>query len=121
MEGVLRPLAANGFFADTGMLGPRECRGARPWYKPGRGVADGSRAIEVFRPGIGVLGIGFAVIEASDSGGEGGVASGSGVSGFVCGGVEAVGDESVVTEVDASDAGERGRNASPARAFDVLR
>jgi hypothetical protein len=69
-----------------------------------------------FRLGIGVEGTGLEEIGASDNGGDGGVLSGRRVSGFTRGGVEAVvGDESVVAVVDASEAGERGRNESPAR------
>lgn len=76
IEGVARPLGVAALFAETGMLGPRECRGGREEYNPGRGVAEGSSAMEPFRVGIGVEGTGFEAIEASDSGGEGGVTSG---------------------------------------------
>lgn len=38
--------------------------------------------MELFRIGMGVVGTGFAVTEASDSGGDGGVASGRTASGF---------------------------------------
>jgi hypothetical protein len=59
---------------------------------------------------------------ASDSGGDGGVVSGRRASGFVRGGVDAaVGEERVVAVVDASEAGERVRNESPARWFETLR
>lgn len=119
IEGVARPLGVAVGLAE--MLGPRECRGARE-YKPGRGVADGSMAMELFRLGIGVENAGFAGIDASDNGGDGGVMSGREASGFVCGGVEAfVGEERVVAEVDVSDTGERGRSESPASRFEVLR
>jgi hypothetical protein len=70
---------------------------------------------------MGVVGKGFAETEASDNGGDGGVASASAVSGCVRGGVEVVGDERVVADVDASDTGERGRKESPASRLDVLR
>jgi hypothetical protein len=103
------------------MLGFRECLG-RESYRPARGVAAGSCAIDCLRLSIGVAGTGFVASGASDSGGEGGVVSGRRVSDLVRGGVEAVvGEERVVADVDASEAGERGRNASPARWFDTLR
>lgn len=52
----------------------------------------------------------FAVKEASERGGEGGVAvTAEEVSDLSGGGVEAVGEESVVAEVEASETGERGR------------
>jgi len=71
---------------------------------------------EAFRVGIGVAGMGLVDTGASDNGGDGGVISGRRESDLVCGGVEAaVGDERVVADVDASEAGERGRNESPAR------
>jgi hypothetical protein len=80
-------------------------------------VAAGSFvAIEGFRLGMGVEGTGLAEMGASDSGGEGGVVSGRRLSAFECGGVEAaVGEERVVAEVDASETGERGLNASRER------
>jgi hypothetical protein len=72
--------------------------------------------------GIGVEGTGLVESGASESGGEGGVVSGRRASGLVRGGVEAVvGEERVVADVDASEAGERGRNESPDRWFDTLR
>ena len=114
---MARPLAAElGGRDDPDMLGPRECRGARA-YIPARGVVPGSSgAIEFFRLGMGVAGTGFAVMGASESGGDGGVVSGCRTSAIECGGVEAaVGEESVVAVVDASDIGERGLKASPAR------
>jgi hypothetical protein len=70
---------------------------------------------------MGVVGTGFAETEASDNGGDGGVASASAGSGCVRGGVDAVGDDRVVADVDASDTGERGRNELLARILDVLR
>jgi hypothetical protein len=61
-------------------------------------------------------------MEASDKGGDGGVASGSTVSAFVRGGVDAaVGEERVVADVEASETGERGRRESPASRLEVLR
>lgn len=122
IEGVARPLGVAAGFIEFGILGPRECRGGRAEYMPGRGVAEGSNAMELFRIGMGVEGTGFAAIEASDKGGEGGVASGSIESAFERGGVEAVvGEDSVVADVDVSETGERGRKESPASRFDVLR
>lgn len=113
IEGVARPLVLP--FADTGMLGPRECRGGRDWYAPGRGVVAGSRAIDPFRRGTGVAGTVLALIEASDRGGDGGVASVRTVSDFECGGVDAVvGEEREVAEVAVSETGERGRRESEA-------
>jgi hypothetical protein len=71
---------------------------------------------------MGVEGKGLVESGASDSGGDGGVMSGRRASGFDWGGVDAaVGEERVVADVDASEAGERGRNESPARWFDTLR
>lgn len=65
---------------------------------------------------MGVAGIALVVGGASDKGGDGGVASGRRPSGFVRGGVDAaVGEDTVVADVEASEAGERGRNESPAR------
>ncbi len=123
IDGVARPPAVTEFLAaDKGMLGPRECLGGRAWYKPGRGVTEAFAAMELFRIGMGVIGEGLPVTETSDSGGDGGVASGSDVSGFVCGGVEAaVGDERPVADVDVSDTGERGRNVLPDSRLPVLR
>jgi hypothetical protein len=124
MEGVARPLALGvaAGLTEVEILGPRECRGVREEYMPGRGVAEGSNAIEVFLFGIGVAGTGFAAIEASDKGGEGGVASGRSDSAFERGGVEAVvGEDSVVADVDVSETGERARKDSPASRFEVLR
>lgn len=115
IDGVVRPLAPI-LGRGAGMLGPRECLGARDCCGPGRGVAAGSRAIDPFRLGIGVAGSGPDEGGASDRGGEGGVASGRRLSDLFRGGVDAaVGEERVVAVVDASEAGERGRNASPAR------
>jgi hypothetical protein len=72
--------------------------------------------MDPFRLGIGVEGTGRVDSGASESGGDGGVLSGRSVSGFGRGGVEAaVGEERVVAVVDASEAGERGRNESPVR------
>lgn len=68
--------------------------------------------MEPFRTGIGVDGVLLTVTEASDRGGDGGVASVRMVSGLEWGGVEVVGEESVVAEVDVSDTGERGRKES---------
>jgi hypothetical protein len=104
------------------ILGPRECLGCLDWCRPARGVAAGSSAIEPLRLGIGVEGTGRAEIGASDRGGDGGVVSDRKAPEFVRGGVEAaVGEERVVAVVDASEAGERGRNESPARWFETLR
>lgn len=112
-------------FDDIGMLGPRECRGGRDvlyWYMPGLGVAAGSSAIDPFRAGIGVEGTGLALREASDRGGEGGVASVRVVSALSWGGVDAaVGDDIEVVDVAVSETGERGRKESPASRCDVLR
>jgi hypothetical protein len=72
--------------------------------------------MDPLRLGIGVAGIGLVEGGASDNGGEGGVVSGRRVSDLMRGGVDAaVGEESVVADVDASETGERGRNESPAR------
>lgn len=122
IEGVARPLAL-GVLADIGMLGPRECRVGRDEYTPGRGVAEGSSAIDFFRAvGMGVEGTALAVMEASESGGDGGVTSGRSASDLLCGGVEAVvGDESAVATVEVSDTGDRGRSASLAKRLEVLR
>lgn len=120
IDGVARPVVPD--FADMGMLGPRECRGGRDWYMPGRGVVDGSSAIEPFRAGIGVTGTALALTDASDKGGDGGVASVRTVSALECGGVEAVvGDDKVVAEVAVSERGERGRRFSAASNCEVLR
>jgi hypothetical protein len=122
IEGVARPLAPilGRPAADT--LGPRECLGGRDACRLARGVAAGSSAMDIFRLGIGVEGTSFEVGGASDKGGDGGVLSGRTAPIFERGGVEAVvGEERVVAEVDASEAGERGRNESPARWFDTLR
>ena len=106
----------------VGALGPLECRGGRDEYIPARGVALGSSAIELLRKGIGVTGAGLVETGASDRGGDGGVASGRRASDFEWGGVEAaVGEDRVVAEVEASEAGDRGRNKSPARWLDTLR
>lgn len=71
---------------------------------------------------MGVAGTIFVVMGASESGGDGGVVSGWRMSAIECGGVEAaVGDESVVADVDASDTGERGRIASLAMWLVILR
>lgn len=122
IDGVARPLGVAAGFIELEMLGPRECRGGLEEYMPGRGVAEGSSAMEVFRFGIGVEGIGLAGMEASDRGGEGGVVSGGIESAFERGGVEAVvGEDSVVADVDVSETGERGRRESPASRLDVLR
>jgi hypothetical protein len=95
------------------MLGPLECRGGRPWYKLGRGVVAGSYAIDPFRTGIGVEGGALTVTDASDKGGDGGVASKCAVPTFELGGVDAVGEsDTVVAEVDVSETGERGRKES---------
>jgi hypothetical protein len=52
-------------------------------------------------------------MDASDKGGDGGVASKCAVPTFELGGVEAVGDsDTVVAEVDVSETGERGRKES---------
>jgi hypothetical protein len=72
--------------------------------------------MDPLRLGIGVAGIGLVEGGASDKGGEGGVVSGRRESDFILGGVDAaVGEERVVADVDASEAGERGRSESPAR------
>lgn len=68
--------------------------------------------MDPFRTGIGVEGVVLTVTDASDRGGDGGVTSVCMVSGLEWGGVEVVGDESVVAEVDVSDTGERGRKES---------
>lgn len=122
MDGVARPFVPMLGRAAAGMLGPRECLGCLDWCRPARGVAAGSRAIDPFRLGIGVEGTCRANSGASDSGGDGGVVSGRSASGFVRGGVDvAVGEERVVAVVDASEAGERGRNESPASSLETLR
>jgi len=111
IEGVARPLEP--VLTDMAMLGPRECRCGRPWYKLGRGVVAGSYAIDPFRTDKGVAGGALTVTDASDKGGDGGVASGRAVPVFELGGVKAVGDDdSVVVEVDVSETGERGRKES---------
>ena len=120
---MARPLAAElGGRDDPDILGPRECRGARE-YIPARGVVPGScGTTEFFRLDMGVEGMSFVVIGASESGGDGGVVSGWRASAIECGGVEpAVGEERVVADVDASEIGERGRKTSPARWLDTLR
>jgi hypothetical protein len=83
IEGVVRPLTPVLCRDATGTLGPRECRGCLDWYRPGRGVADGSRAMEGLRLGIGVDGTALDDSGASDKGGEGGVMSGRRPSGLV--------------------------------------
>lgn len=89
---------------------------------PGLGVVAGSSAIDPLRRGTGVDGIVLAFIEASDSGGDGGVALVRNVAGFECGGVDAaVGEERDVTDVAESDTGERGRSESAAMSWEVLR
>lgn len=120
IEGVARPLTLGRDDADT--LGPRECRGCL-WYRPARGVAAGSIvATEGFRLGIGVDRMGLLDTGASESGGDGGVESGRKESVVDRGGVDAtVGEESVVADVEASDTGERGRSASPAKWLETLR
>lgn len=123
IEGVARPLAlVLGARDDADRLGFRVCLGGRE-YKPARGVVPGSSgAIEFFRLDMGVEGMGRTVMGASESGGDGGVASGWRISAFECGGVEAaVGEDRLVADVDASEIGERGRRASPARWLDTLR
>jgi hypothetical protein len=111
IEGVARPLEP--VLADIEMLGPRECRGGRPWYRLGRGVVAGSYAIDAFRTDMGVDGGPLTVADASDKGGDGGVASNRAVPAFELGGVEVVGDnDTVVAEVDVSETGERGRKES---------
>ncbi len=87
----------------------------------GLGVVAESRLTDPFRRGIGVAGAGFALMDASDRGGDGGVASSRNASAFERGGVDAVGDDSVVAEVAVSDTGERGRRESAASRLDVLR
>jgi len=115
IEGVARPLVPM-LGRAAGMLGPREWRGSRGWCNAGRGVAAESLVVEVFRIGMGVEGIGRLETGASERGGDGGVTSGRRAPALVCGGVEAaVGEDKVVADVDASEAGERGRNESPAR------
>lgn len=82
----------------------------------------GSSAIDPLRRGTGVDGIVLPVIDASDSGGDGGVALVRTVAGFECGGVDAaVGDESEVTDTVESDTGDRGRSESAAINWEVLR
>jgi hypothetical protein len=121
IDGVARPLAPKLCRAAAGMLGLRECLGGRD-CRPARGVAAGSRAMDIFRLGMGVDGIGLEIGGASDSGGDGGVLSGRRAPVLVRGGVEVVvGEDRVVADVDASEAGERGRNESLARWFDTLR
>jgi hypothetical protein len=118
MEGVARPLALVLGLEVADTLGPLVCRGGRERNEDeARGVAAGSiGATEPFLLGMGVKGTGFAEIGASDSGGEGGEASGGSTSALECGGVEAaVTEEMVVAEVEASETGERGLKASPAR------
>lgn len=78
--------------------------------------------MEALRLDMGVEGTRLVERGASDKGGDGGVASGRGASDLDWGGVEAaVGEESAVAEVEASDTGERGRSESPARWLDTLR
>lgn len=77
--------------------------------------------MERLRTSDGVEGTVFAVAEVSESGGDGGVASGIDVSDFSGGGVEVVGEESVVAEVDVSERGERGRSVSVDRKCEVFR
>jgi hypothetical protein len=77
--------------------------------------------MDPLRLGIGVEGTVRVETGASDNGGDGGVVSDRGAS-LLRGGVDAaVGEERVVAVVDASEAGERGRNESPARWFETLR
>jgi hypothetical protein len=77
IEGVARPLGVAALLKAADMLGPREWRGPLDEYMPGLGVTEGSRAREPFRfVDMGVESTGFAAREASDSGGDGGVASG---------------------------------------------
>ena len=123
IDGVVRPLTPVPALGVADTLGPLEWRGGREEYMPARGVAAGSiAAMEAFRLGIGVEGTRLVDSGASDSGGDGGVVSGRKASVLLCGGVEAaVGEDSVVADVEASDTGERGRNESPARWFDTLR
>jgi hypothetical protein len=59
-------------------------------------------------------------MEATESGGDGGVLSTTDVSDFG-GGVDAVGDDNVVADVDVSETGERGRKVSVDSRCDVLR
>lgn len=119
IDGVARPLILALDVAAT--LGPLECRGGL-WYRPARGVAAGSTAAtEGLRLGIGVDGTVPADTGASDSGGEGGMESGRRESVAERGGVANVGEESVVADVDASETGERGRSASPAKWLETLR
>ena len=117
MEGVARPLTPVLGLGAADTLGPRECRGGRDWYNPARGVAAvSSAAMEPLRIGMGVFGTGRVDSGASDNGGDGGVVSGRRASDFEWGGVEAaVGEDSVVAEVEASETGERGRNESLVR------
>ncbi len=109
-DGVRRgaALAPAAGIPDT--LGPRVCLGRAKM--PALGVAEGSRdASEAFLVGTGAAnGIGRMARGASDSGGEGGVESGSSPSACMYGGVDAaVGEDRFVFVVEASDMGERGR------------
>src|SRR5690242_1115695 len=60
-------------------------------------------------------------MDVSERGGEGGVSSVRIVSAFERGGVDVVGDDKFVAEVDVSDRGERGRNESAESISEVLR
>lgn len=89
---------------------------------PGLGVVAGSRAMDPLRTGIGVEGTGFELMDVSDRGGDGGVASARSVSALEWGGVDAVvGDDREVAEVAVSETGERGRRESAASSCVVLR
>lgn len=68
--------------------------------------------MEPFLVGKGVDGTLFAGADVSDSGGDGGVWSVSVVSAFEGGGVDVVGEDNVVAEVEVSETGERGRKVS---------
>jgi len=82
----------------------------------GRGVCDCGTTARFF-VGTGVNGAGFGFVlgfrDVSESGGEGGVA----VTAEFCepaisGGVDAVGDGSVVADVEISETGDLGRSSS---------
>jgi hypothetical protein len=96
----------------AGTDGPRECRGGGrivEWAVLGVVPVSKVRC----RAGVtGFLRTRVALAEASDNGGEGGDVCTVDVFDLVGGGVDAVGEDTVVALVDASDAGEGGPSAA---------